>query len=87
MAEVVVAGTAHFVALGAVVVFVTAHPDGVVEAGGRAFVLHHLLLLSGVHHPFVDAAINQQLLICAKDKHFKSIQTVIDNCKNDFFHS
>lgn len=63
MAEVVVAGTANFVALAAVVVFVAAYPDGVLKAGDQAFILHRLLLLSGVDHPFVDAALNQQLLI------------------------
>lgn len=63
MAEVVVTGTANFVALAAIVVFVTAHTDGVLEAGDRAFILHHLLLLSGVDHPFVDAALDQQLII------------------------
>lgn len=67
MAEVVVAGTAHFVALAAVVVFVTAHTDGVLQSGDQAFVLLRLLLLTRVDHPFVDAALNQQLVIWTKD--------------------
>lgn len=66
MAEVVVAGTANFVALAAVVVLVAAYADGVLDAGGRAFVLHRLLLLAGVDHPFVDAALDQQLVIWTK---------------------
>ena len=59
MAEVVVAGAAHFVAFQAVVVFITAHSDGVLDTGYQTFVLHRLLLLSGVNHPFVDAALDK----------------------------
>lgn len=68
MAEVVIAGTAHFVALAAVIVIVAAYTDGVLQAGDQAFVLHRLLLLTRVDHPFVDTALNQQLLIWTKDK-------------------
>lgn len=67
MAEVVVAGAAHFVALCAVVVLVTAHPDGVLQPGG-ALGRHRLLLLAGVDHPFVDAASDQQLFIWTERK-------------------
>ena len=63
MAKVVVTGTADFVALAAVVVFIAAYADGVLQAGDQALILHSLLLLSRVDHPFVDAALNQQLLI------------------------
>lgn len=64
MAEVVVPGTANLVAFAAVVVLVTANTDGVLQAGRQtSFVLHRLLLLAGVDHPFVDAALNQQLII------------------------
>lgn len=68
VAEVVVAGTTDFVALAAVVVFVAAHPDGVLEAGDQALILHRLLLLSGVDHPFVDAALDQQLFVWTQDE-------------------
>lgn len=68
VAKVVVAGTANFVALAAIVVFVAAHADGVLQAGDRAFVLHRLLLLPRVDHPFVDAALDQQLVIWTKEK-------------------
>lgn len=68
VAKVVIAGTANFVALAAVVVFVAAHADGVLEVGDQAFVLHRLLLLPGDDRPFVDAALNQQLIIWNKDK-------------------
>lgn len=67
VAEVVVARTADFVALAAVVVLVAAHADGVLQAGAHALMLHRLLLLSGVEHPFVDAALDQQLIICRGD--------------------
>ncbi len=40
MAEVVVTRTANFVALAAVVVFVAAYAEGVLEAGDQAFILH-----------------------------------------------
>lgn len=62
MAEVVVPRAAHLVALGAVVVLVTAHPDGVLQPGAGALGRHRLLLLAGVDHPFVDAALDQQLV-------------------------
>lgn len=68
MAEVVVTGTANFVALAAVVVLIAAHTDGVLEAGSQGFMLHRLLLLSGVDHPFVDAALDEQLFIWTEDK-------------------
>lgn len=68
MAEVVVAGSAHLVALAAVVVLVAAYPDGVLEPGDGALVLLLLLLLSGVDHPFVDAALDQQLVVWTEDK-------------------
>lgn len=74
VAEVVVAGAAHFVALAAVIVFVTAYADGVLEAGDQAFILHRLLLLSGVDHPFVDAAFNEQLVIWTKDKRDSTVE-------------
>lgn len=73
VAKVVIAGTANFVALAAVIMFVAAHADGVLDVGDQAFVLHRLLLLAGVDHPFVDAALNQQLIIWTN----KSIQTYI----------
>lgn len=79
MAKVVVAGPANFVALAAVVVFIAAYADGVLEAGDQAFVLHRLLLLSGVDHPLVDAALDQQLIICTKDKRINT--NMIDYCK------
>lgn len=66
MAKVVVAGTAHFVALAAVVVLVAAHADGVLDAGNQALILHRLLLLARFDHPFVDAALDQQLIIWTK---------------------
>lgn len=68
VAEVVVTGTAHFVALPAVVVFVAAHADGVLQPGDGVLVLHRLSLLPGIDHPFVDAAPDQQLLIWTKSK-------------------
>lgn len=68
MPEVVVTGTADFVALDAVVVFIAADPDGVLEAGEGALILYRLLLVAGVYHPFVDAALNQKLLIWKQDK-------------------
>lgn len=77
VAEVVVSGATHFVALAAVVVFVAADADGVLEPGDGAFKLHRLLLLSGVDHPFVDASLDQQLLVWTGDgqmrcKHVKT---------------
>lgn len=67
MAEVVVPGTANLVAFAAVVVLVAANADGVLQAGRQAsFILHCLLLLAGVYHPFVDAALDQQLIIWKK---------------------
>lgn len=68
VAEVVVAGAAHFVALGAVVVLVTAHPDGVLQPGAGALGRHRLLLLAGVDQPLVDAASDQQLFIWTERK-------------------
>lgn len=67
VAEVVVAGPTHLVALGAVVVLVAAHSDGVFQAGAQALVLHRLLVLAGADQPFVDAALDQQLLIWTRD--------------------
>lgn len=75
MAEVVVAGTADFVALAAVVVLVAAHADGVLDVGRRALVLHRLLLLAGVDHPFVDTALDQQLVVWTKHKHLFGANT------------
>lgn len=71
MPEVVVSWSTDFVALAAVVVFVAAYADGVLQAGDQAFVLHRLLLLSGVDHPFVDAALDQQLVIWTDQKRIK----------------
>lgn len=76
MAKVVIAGTAHFVALAAIVMLVAAHADGVLEAGDQAFILHRLLLLAWVDHPFVDAALDQQLIIWAKKANINSMQTL-----------
>lgn len=66
MAEVVVPRAAHLVALGAVVVLIAAHPEGVVQPRAGAAELHRLPLLARVDHPLVDAASDQQLLICTQ---------------------
>lgn len=66
MAEVVVAWSAHFVAFSAVVMLITAHTDGVVNAGNQSFIFHLLFLLPGINHPSVDAAHNQLLIIWTK---------------------
>lgn len=56
MAEVVIAWTAYFIAFGAIVVFITAHTDGVANTSNQSFIFHHLFLLSRVNHSSVDAA-------------------------------
>lgn len=81
MAEIVIAGPAHFVALAAVVVLVAAHTDGVLEAGAQAFVLHGLLVLAGADQPFVDAALDKQLVIWTEDK-ISTNARQSDYCKN-----
>lgn len=75
MAKVVVAWTAHRVAPGAVVVFVAAHSDGVSNGGDQAFMFHRLPLLSGVNFSFVDAALNQKLLVFTETngRHFLNV--------------
>lgn len=74
MAEVVISRTANCVALAAVVVFVAAYADGVLQACDQAFILHRLPLLSGINHPFVDAALDQQLIIWTKDKQMNTLR-------------
>lgn len=68
MAEVVVPRPAHLVALVAVVVLVAADAHGVLQPHRQALGLHRLLLLAGVHHPFVDAALDEQLFIWREEQ-------------------
>lgn len=80
VAEVVVARTTNFVALAAVVVLIAANTHGVVEAGHRAFMHHHLLLLPRVEHPFIGAALDQQLVI------WTNKQDTEIRCQAGWFH-
>lgn len=68
VAEVVVTGPTHLVALVAVVVLVAADAHGVLQPRRQALVLHRLLVLAGVHHAFVDAALDEQLFIWRKTR-------------------
>lgn len=63
VAEVVVTRDAEFVALVAVVVLVTAHPDVVGEVGHGPVVLQELPGGAGVDHSGVSVAFDQQLLL------------------------
>lgn len=63
VAEIVVARPTHFVALVSIVVLVAADSHGVLQPRRQALVLHRLLVVAGVHLAFVNAALDEQLVI------------------------
>lgn len=63
MAKVVVTRNTQLIALVAVVVLVTPHPNTIDEASHRPVVQDGLPVVTGVDHAGVNAAFDQQLLL------------------------